>query len=99
MNETSKLAHEGHAAAAASNRETILSYVRTFPGRTAAEIAAAVRIDRVEVGRRMSEIERAGDIVRGPSRTCSVNHTAMMVWNPVVRRLLAVKEETQTRLF
>jgi DNA-binding MarR family transcriptional regulator len=62
-----RTAHE-QSGRAESHRATIASYVRTFPGHTSAEIAQAVLLERHEVSRRLPELEKAGEIQRGPER-------------------------------
>ena len=87
MTTPSAIAHQQHESSgkAASHRETILSYVRTFPGHTSAEIAAAIRMERHEVSRRLPELEKSGDVIRGPERVCSTNGTRMATWSQVQR--------------
>lgn len=85
---TSQDAAQQHESSgkAASHRETILSYVRTFPGKTSAEIAFAVRMERHEAARRLPELREVGLVVNGEARKCTVSGTQQMTWLPAVRR-------------
>jgi len=96
---TSQQARAAHEPTAQSHRETILSYVRTFPGHTAAEIAQATRIERHEVSRRLPELEKAGDVTRGSERPCETNGHKMATWLPAAWRPPANGADTQARLF
>ncbi len=89
--DTSREAAESHATKAASNRETIHAYVRTFPNKTAGEIADGTKLDRVEVGRRLPELRASFLLANGPARKCTVLGTNQLTWLPANRR--AVKQE------
>jgi len=80
---TSREAAANHAGAAGSNRAEIFAFLRgnVRPQNwTSAEIAHAISIDRTEAGRRMSELEQGGTVVRGPARKCEVKGTSMVTW-------------------
>lgn len=94
--ETSHIAAETYESKgnAASDRESILRVIRTVTkrdasgntlhGLTAGEIADYLGDgwDNVRVSRRTSELNRSGDIIRGPGRECTIKHTSMSTWHP-----------------
>lgn len=67
---------------AASQRQICLLEVWKRPGRTAAEIAAAVGMERHAPSRRLPELRMAGRAVNGPVRVCTVTGRPSMTWLP-----------------
>ena len=66
--------------AGAQQAKTIAA-VRAYPGHTALEIAERLNIDRYMLGRRLSECEKAGSVVRGPATTCTVSNRRAHTWS------------------
>lgn len=60
---SSKDAGKKHEPKATAHRRLILAAIRAYPGRTSKELAQYVSIDRVEIARRTSDLERDGLIV------------------------------------
>ena len=88
--------HEG-SGKAASNRELVLSYVRTFPGKTSSELAILTGLERHEAARRLADLKHIGEVYQGDRRACSTNGNFMMTWLPAVRRdqpQAATKQQT-----
>ena len=82
---TSTLARDKHETSgkAASNREAVLSYLRTFcrdEGQTSGEIASALKMERHESARRLPELRSSQQAVNGPSRKCRVMGSMQMTW-------------------
>ncbi len=77
-----------HQAAARARRSTktarlwanLLLELEARPGRTSRELAEAMRVDRVEVARRLPELRAAGHVVNGDQRTCRVAGTRAITW-------------------
>lgn len=67
---------------AGTQRRLCLAQVRRSPGQTAAEIAAALGLERHVPSRRLPELREAGVVSNGPSRRCAVMGTASMTWVP-----------------
>ena len=95
--DTSREAAEQHATKAESHRQIIAAYVRTFSGHTSAEVAVATRLERHEVSRRLADLEKSGDVRKGPERPCETNGHKMVTWLPAVRR--SVDREQQKVLW
>jgi DNA-binding transcriptional ArsR family regulator len=79
---TSKEAAERVEASGAADcqRAKCLAVVRATPGMTACEIAEAAGIDRYAASRRLPELRKAGLVVNGLDRKCSVRGTNQMTW-------------------
>jgi len=60
----------------------IHNYLSVNPGKTSAEIAAAVGLDRVEAARRLPDLEKAGNAVKGEMRVCTVCFSKCVTWWP-----------------
>lgn len=57
------------------------SWVRTFPGSTAMELAYGARTqDTRQIGRRLIELERVKKVVRGKARPCSITGRKAHTW-------------------
>ncbi|HOD84860.1 MAG TPA: winged helix-turn-helix domain-containing protein [Phycisphaerae bacterium] len=67
---------------AASQRHLCLIEVWKTPGKTAAEIAVAAGLERHVPSRRLPELRKAGQIVNGPERLCTVTGNLSMTWLP-----------------
>lgn len=72
-----KVEREGTAG---TQRRRCMEQVRRSPGQTAAEIAAALGLERHVPSRRLPELREAGLVANGPSRVCSVMGTPSMTW-------------------
>jgi DNA-binding transcriptional ArsR family regulator len=68
------------SGAADCQRAKCLAVVRATPGLTACEIAEAAGIDRYAASRRLPELRKAGLVVNGSARPCSVQGTNQMTW-------------------
>lgn len=84
---TSALAASGveHAGpgGAEDQRNRCLLYVRLYPGRTAAEIADALGMERHAPSRRLPELRHAGLVRNGEARKCEVMGRQSLTWLPV----------------
>ncbi len=75
------------------NALAVLRLVRIKPGATAVELFAKYEelrpigtwppLDRVEIGRRLDSLVKAGLVRKGPVRECLVNRTPMLTWEAV----------------
>lgn len=81
---TSVLAAERveRSGSAASQREAVLSFVRSHSGLTSAEIAKAMQVNRQMPARRLPELAKVGLIRKGDKRTCGVAETLAVTWWP-----------------
>jgi hypothetical protein len=64
---------------ARQSREAVESVHKT-PGHTSAELASIHGLDRYAVARRLPEVERAGFVLRGTAKTCTVTGRAALTW-------------------
>jgi hypothetical protein len=64
----------------ATHREIVLDGVRRCDGSTHSEIAKSVRLDWLQVARRLPELARAGSIRRGPARICTIKGSKCCTW-------------------
>jgi predicted ArsR family transcriptional regulator len=69
---------------AARHHRMILEAMRGASGLTSDEIAKKAGLDRVAVARRMVELERTGQIRRGPQRRSNVSGRPGVTWFFVV---------------
>jgi len=81
---------------AIGQRRACLDEVRKHPGKTAAEIAEAVGLERHVPSRRLPELRHASLVRNGPSRVCEIMGTRAMTWIPEDQ---AVAPLMQGRLF
>lgn len=88
MPTTSELARRNHESSgkADSHRELTLGLVRQYPGCTAVELFRRQRglfeqLTRHEISRRLPELRKAGLVVNGEARRCSVAGTKQVTWN------------------
>lgn len=58
----------------------VLSLVRAFAGATCDELAAQTTLNRFQVARRLSDLKRAGHVLRGAPRVCRVTGRRQCVW-------------------
>jgi len=79
--EAAALAAE-RTGSASAQREACLAEVRRTPGRTAAEIAARVGLERHAPSRRLPELREAGLVRNGEVRTCSEMGSKALTWWP-----------------
>lgn len=68
---------------ASAHRSLCLDEVLKNPGKTAAEIAVAVGLERHAPSRRLPELRDAGLIKNGHARVCSVTGRMSITWLPV----------------
>lgn len=62
-------------------QQRALEAVRGCSGGTASEIAASIgEATNHQLSRRLPELERAGLVVRGEARECSVTHRSAAIW-------------------
>jgi hypothetical protein len=66
-----------------TNREKIMAAIRDIPGRTSAELAADLGMDRVEAARRCGDLKKSQLARHGEPRECRVNDTRAVTWFPV----------------
>lgn len=64
--------------------KAVLNAVKQYPGRTSAELAELVGMNRYTPARRLSVLERRGLVKRGSERKCRVCHTECITWWPKV---------------
>lgn len=74
-------AHVVNSGTQRVQQDETVAAVGKYPGHTALEIADHLGIDRYMLGRRLSECEKAGRVVRGPARTCSVSERRAHTWS------------------
>jgi len=76
-------AREAEASGRASaHRQLCLDEVLKHPGKTAAEIAVAVGLERHAPSRRLPELRDAGLLKNGPARICKVTGRMSLTWLP-----------------
>lgn len=71
---------------AQTNMAIVLALVREFSGYTAVELHASQHksdLDRVEIGRRLDSLVKAGKVRKGEQRLCNINKAMMLTWWPV----------------
>jgi len=65
----------------------VLDLLQRYPGSTAVELHAAQGggsdLDRVEVGRRLDSLVKAGQARQGEPRACSIKRAKMLTWFPI----------------
>jgi len=67
---------------AGAQRQLCLDEVLRSPGKTAAEIAVAVDLERHAPSRRLPELRDAGLVKNGPARICSITGRMSITWLP-----------------
>ena len=68
-----------------ANCEIVLALVRAWPGMTSVELHGTQVdscLERHEVSRRLSDLERKGLVRKGPEKVCEVKGTSMVTWCP-----------------
>ena len=76
-------AREAESSGRASGQRRIcLEEVTRRPGRTAAEIAVAIHLERHVPSRRLPELRDAGLIYNGEARICQVTGRKSLTWFP-----------------
>ncbi len=55
--------------------------VQRWPGKTSAELAVLIGVDRYCPGRRLSVIERRGLVKKGKARRCTVCRSICVTWS------------------
>lgn len=66
-----------------ANCEIVLALVRAWPGMTSVELHGTQVdscLERHEVSRRLSDLERKGLVRKGPEKVCEVKRTKMVTW-------------------
>jgi hypothetical protein len=86
--------HEAAAEVTASGLRAFqqaqtVSAIRAYPGRTMQELAELTGLDRYMLGRRVSECETAGLVVRGVKRRCSITGRSAEPWWPAGEGMLS----------
>ncbi len=64
----------------AGQKKLVLEALRKKEGATSAELADFMRISRYITARRLPDLERAGMIKKGKSRTCLVTKSQCVTW-------------------
>jgi hypothetical protein len=80
--ESSRLAGASHASKAATHKALLLDAVRRHPGKTSAELAVLVGLERHESGRRLSDLKNTRRVWQGAMRRCAQNGTTAVTWWP-----------------
>jgi DNA-binding MarR family transcriptional regulator len=80
--ETSRIAADRLRASGALGRQQaeVLAAITRWPGSTAVELAKHADLDRYAVSRRLPELQRKGQVRRGPPRDCTVNGRPQSTW-------------------
>jgi len=65
-----------------TNKAKLLEAVRRAPGKTSAEYAAQIDIDRVEAARRLPDLRNDGLVRQGEARKCNVKGSKAKTWQP-----------------
>lgn len=80
---TSRISAERLVASGAHGRQqqAVLEAVTRWPGSTAVELAERAGLDRYAVSRRLPELQRTGQVRRGPPRDCRVNGRPQCTWH------------------
>ena len=74
-------ASPGPNPAVMSQRNVVLELVKTFPGRTALELAGiSVNLDRYQVARRLADLEHSELVCKGESRECIAGQRTAVTW-------------------
>ena len=61
----------------------VLLGVQRWPGKTSAELAVLIGLNRYDTARRLPALEHRGLVRKGPSRMCSFCHCPCVTWMPV----------------
>lgn len=91
--------HEAGAAITASGvrgtqQQAVLAAVQAQPGRTSAELAASSTLNRYTVARRLPELERLGEVIRGAVRECTASRLRAgraVTWWPAAASVVEVE--------
>jgi hypothetical protein len=60
--------------------DIVLAAVRSHPGSTAPELAAACGLEEYQVRRRLTDLKNVARVWQGLARRCRVKGTRMMTW-------------------
>jgi CRP-like cAMP-binding protein len=66
-------------------QQAVFEAVTRWHGSTAVELAKVSGLDRYAVSRRLPELQRKGQVRRGPPRVCTVNGRPQSTWSVVSR--------------
>lgn len=82
---TSVIAADEHTASGdrAHQQHQTYSAVKAYPGCTSFELAMKTGLGRHMLGRRLSEVEKAGLIRRDAPKRCSISGKLALTWQPV----------------
>lgn len=69
--------------ARARQQRIVLQAVKEHPGLTSFELSRVCGLDRYQTGRRCPELEKAGLVVKGEARTCTVSGRMATTWRCV----------------
>ena len=72
---------------AGAQRQICLTEVLRDPGKTAAEIAVAVGLERHAPSRRLPELREDRLVKNGPARICTVTERMSLTWLPMAHRI------------
>lgn len=64
----------------ASQQHQCLEAMKFWPGKTSAELASLMGVDRYMVARRLPELRDANKVVNGMARRCRVTGKRAMTW-------------------
>lgn len=62
------------------NQNSVMEALRAYPGSTAGELGKYTGLGRVEAARRLSDMAKAGLVLRGESRVCTVQNNRQLTW-------------------
>ena len=72
-----------HSGQRRKQADIVLDAVKAHPGRTAWMLTQFCELDRYQIQRRLSDLERIGKVSKGRSRVCTVQGTQAVSWWPV----------------
>ncbi len=61
-------------------KEQVLKALRRWPGSTSAELASKMGAERAMPGRRLPDLEKAGEVHKCGTRLCEVRGTRAKIW-------------------
>lgn len=76
--------------------DMVLALVRQYPDSTAIELGQHSDLGEYQIRRRLTDLLKAGRIVRGEPRKCSVRGTAMVTWSVAEPRPKPAVREIRT---
>ena len=70
------------SGARGKQKQRVLEALRSYPGRTSAELALAAALDRYLVARRLPDLRSDGLAQQGAIRQCGVTGKQAVTWRP-----------------